>query len=171
MPAHRKDYNRQMFRLSLFPANPQEVRRWRILSGVSVGASAGSLGVLVSRLRHLVPAGMLQEQFIYMALAIAFITGLPLYAFSRVLCVSLAELGFATSLMYLAYSLLGVFPPNYRLILTIVVIVVACVFLVLFKSGASFFRELQSMSDFWLAVVQLFIFFCLWLYPLYYIWR
>ncbi|RMH34187.1 MAG: hypothetical protein D6690_11120 [Nitrospirae bacterium] len=172
MSARRTNHNRQLFRLSLYPANPAEVRRWRIFAGVSIGASgAGSLGILVSRLRHLIPTDMLQEQFIYMALAIAFITGLPLYAFSRVLCISLAELGFPTSLMYLAYALLGVFLPNYRPILTIIVIVVACIFLVLFTSGVSFFRTQQSMSDFYLAAVQLCIFLCLWLYPLYWIWR
>src|SRR5262245_3972004 len=120
-----------LFRLSLFPANPKEVRRWRIRSGISAAASAGSVGALAAGLRHVFMPAMLNDQFIYMALAISFVTGAPLLAFPLVLCVSLAELGFATSLMYLAYSLLGVFLPGYRLILTAVTISVAIVFCVL----------------------------------------
>ena len=65
----------RLFRLSLFPANPELVRLWRIRSGISAAASAGSVGAVAAGLRHAFGPKMLDEQFIYMALAISFITG------------------------------------------------------------------------------------------------
>jgi hypothetical protein len=161
-----------MFRLSLQIANPEVVRAWRMRAGLTVGgAGVLSIGTLVKQMRALVPEGALQEHFIYMALAIAFVTALPLTTFPRVLSVSVAQLGFATSLMYLGYSLLGVFLPDYRLVLNALLILVAFVFIVIFSSGPVYYYKERSWSDLALGVGNLFVFIGLWLYPLSEIWR
>ncbi len=160
------------FRLHTFPVAQQVARRWRTLSGISSGASAaGSITVLTKQVHHLLPAKLIDENLVYISLAFAFITALPLRVSQVVISLSLAQLGFTTSLMYLAYSLHGAFPPNYLPALRAVVVVVALAFSIIFLRGVRFFLRPQnrSISDFWLAVVILVVFICLWLFPLYYI--
>jgi len=155
-----------MFEMSLATANRKQVWKWRIGSGCVVGASgAMSLDTVVDRLRHILPAGQINEQFIAMALIIAFVTGLPLFAFPRVVTVSLAQLGFATGLVYIGYSVLEVFRPQYDVVLIAVVLIVALVLLIVFSSGILYYHREKSRSDECLAVVSLLLFVTLWTYP------
>lgn len=150
-----------MFRLSLAPANKQQVKRWRFWSGVTAGGTGVlSLGSLTSTVREAFPPEMVDESFIYMAVAVALITALPLVAFPKVLSISLSQLGIATSLILLACSIAGVFRPNYSLEFTVVVALVGFVFFVLFVSSLLFAIRERSWSDLllWLLLLGVTVF-------------
>lgn len=137
-----------MFRLFLAPANPNEVKRWRTWSGVTAG-SAGllSIGALVASLRNILPEELVDEKFVYMSLAIAFVTALPIAAFPRVISIALSQLGIATSLIYLGCSVVGAFRPDHINTLELILLLLALVFLVLFLSGLLYVIKEKSWSD------------------------
>lgn len=70
-------------------------------------------------------------------------------------CVDLAQLGVATSIMLLGYSVLGAFPPNFLTFVHVLIGIVALVLLVLFSSGLIFFCRQKSWFDLILGIVLL----------------
>ena len=156
----------------LAPANKEIVKTWRTWSGITVGGQmATSVGTLVARAGEVLPAGVLHEQFLHMALAIAFVTALPLAVFPRVISVSLAQMGVATSLMYIGYAFTGAFPPGYELVITAILSLVAFVFLILFFSGSLYLYREKCWSDLFVGSLLLAVFVILWLRPTLDSWR
>ena len=101
--------------LSLQPANPATIKWWRNFAFANAGTS-GLLGV-VNVIHKIFPVKRLRnfpdyESFIYVAFAIAIITGLFLLILNKVIAVSFAQLGGITSLVYIGYSLIGIFSPT-----------------------------------------------------------
>ena len=90
---------------------------WRVACGVNlVGNGSSTTAVLVDRVREQLPPGIeLFEHFLYIGTTVAFISALPLVAFPRVLSLGFAQNGLATSLLYLAFSLSGVFIGAYQI--------------------------------------------------------
>jgi hypothetical protein len=155
-----------MFDLSLAPANPKEVKRWRTLSGVTAGGtSLLSIGALASSLTGMLPEDLVAENFVYMSLAIAFVAALPIAVFPRVISVSLSQLGIATSLIYLGCSVAGVFRPDYVNTLEVILLLLALVFVVLFSSGLGFSIKQSSWSDLLLGIFLLVVSVYLWVSP------
>ncbi len=111
------------------------------------------------------------EQFMYMAVAIAFVTGLALLLFRKVICLSFAQMGFASGLQYLGFSLLGVFAHGYQSVLIGLMILLAIMFLVLFSDGLRYYISQRSWSDAILGGVFLLFFFAVWLFPAGKLWR
>lgn len=160
-----------MFNRILAPANPDVVKPLLIWSGISVvGEGSASIGVLVARLHELFPKGMILENFTYMSVAIGFVTALPLAVFRRVICVSCAQFGLATSLMYLAYSVTGAFQPTYAFVINLIIFVLAIVFLILFSSGSTDLAKNRCWSDFIVSVFGLLAFLVVWLFPIFHSW-
>lgn len=156
-----------MFPLHLAPANGEKVSYWRIATGVTFTAGGGtSIAALVPRVKEVLPAGMIIEQYTHMAVAVAFVVGLPLYFFPRVISVSLAQKGVAASLILLACSLSGAFPASFAQFLRVLLGVVVCVLLVLFSGSIGFFIRQRSWSDVALGIILLLPFVYLWLYPI-----
>lgn len=165
-------YGDQMFDLLLQDADELKARKWLTWSGlITGGQGVTSVSALITRIKGLLPEHLVLEQFTFMALAIAIATVLPLAAFRKVISVSLAQLGVATSLMYLGFSLTGAFQAEYRIVITMVLILVATVFFVLFYSGIQFIYRQGRWSDFFLGVLLLLSFAALWLYPIWAMWR
>jgi len=161
-----------MFDLLLQDADELKARKWLTWSGlITGGQGVTSVSALITRIKGLLPEHLVLEQFTFMALAIAIATVLPLAAFRKVISVSLAQLGVATSLMYLGFSLTGAFQAEYRIVITMVLILVATVFFVLFYSGIQFIYRQGRWSDFFLGVLLLLSFAALWLYPIWAMWR
>jgi hypothetical protein len=166
-----------MFRLNLEPVNPDVVKSWLIRCGITAGgAGMISVSTLVDRIRELFPQAVLiqlpnYEQFLYMAVGIAFITGLPLLIFPKVLTLSFAQMGFAASLLYLGYSLLGVFIRGFEIVPRILLVLMALIFAVLFSDGLRFAYRDKSWSDFWKDLAILLLFIVIWMLPIWVIWR
>jgi hypothetical protein len=158
-----------MFPLHLGPGSKDKVRFWRIATGVTFTAGGGtSIAAIVPRIKEVLPAGMIIEQYTHMAAAAAFVAGLPLYFFPRVISISLAQKGVAASLILLGCSLSGAFPPNFTHYLRVLLGIVVCVLLVLFSESFGFFARQRSKSDVVLGIVLLIPFVYLWLYPIVY---
>ncbi len=156
-----------MFPLHLAPANKKEVLFWRIATGITSTAGGGtSIAALVPRIKDALPSGMIVEQYTCMALAVALVAGLPLYFFPRVISVSLAQKGVASSLILLGCSLSGAFPPAFAQFLRVLLGVIACVLLVLFSSSIGFFARQRSCGDVVLGISLLIPFVYLWVYPI-----
>lgn len=156
-----------MFQFSLAPANKSKVRFWRITTGVTFTAGGGtSIAAIVPKIKEALPEGMIVEQFTHMAVAVALAVGLVLLFFPRVLTVSLAQLGVATSIMLLVYSVLGAFPSSFLTFVRILIGLIALVMLILFSGGLTFFYRQKAWSDFFLGIVILVPFAFLWIYPM-----
>jgi len=166
-----------MFGLSLQPIAPDVAKTWLIRCGVAVGGSGLiSISTLVDRIRQMFPKAVLEqlpnyEQFIYMALAIAFVTALPLVMFRKVVCLSLAQMGYASGLQYLGFSLLGVFVHGYGHVLIGLMVLLAILFVILFSDGLKYYLSLRSWSDVALSIVFLAFFCAVWLFPAWMLWR
>jgi hypothetical protein len=166
-----------MFDLNLQAVNPSVTRAWLIRCGVTVGGTGIiSVTTLVDRIRHLFPVEFLlrlsnYEQFIYMALGIAFVTALPLTMFRVVVSLSFAQMGFASSLLYLGCSILGVFIYGYKVILMILLIIMAGIFELAFSVGPRFAYGEKKWSDFTLGLGLQVVFLGVWLFPLWKLWR
>jgi hypothetical protein len=119
----------------------------------------------VASLRNILPKELVDEKFVYMSLAIAFVTALPIAAFPRVLSVSLSQLGIATSLIYLGCSVAGAFRPDYVNTLELILLLLALVFGVLFLGGLFYSIEQRSWSDLLLGIFLLGVSVYLWLSP------
>ena len=136
------------FPILLAQANPALVSRWRIASGVTTGVTtAASVADLVARAKQLLPPGMLIEPFLYMAVAAAFVTGLPLFFFPRVVTVAAAQLGVAIGVMLLACAFAGAFPSDYQTLFRALSAIVACVLLMVFSGGLLYAVGRKSWSD------------------------
>jgi hypothetical protein len=166
-----------MFELSTADANPSAANKWIALAGVTTATTgAVSLATIIDRIKVIFPAKVLEllpnyQQYIYLALALAFITALPITFVKKVICLSLAELGFVSSLLYLSCALFGVFANGFEKIVLVVALLMILVFLVIFSSGFSYEIHEQKWSDFGLELAMLLIFLGIWLYPLIKIWR
>lgn len=166
-----------MFRLSLQPVNPDVAKYWLIGCGASVGGTVSiSVAAVVGRIHQLFPAAVLErlpnyQQFMYMALALALVPGLVLLGFRKVVCVSLAQMGFASGLQYLGFSLLGVFAHGYEPVLIGLMVLTAIVLAVVFSQGLSYYANQKSYSDLLLGCGMLASFFVIWLYPAWKLWR
>lgn len=113
---------------------------------------------------------MLIEPFLYMAVAAAFITGLPLFFFPRVVTVAAAQLGVATGVMLLAGAFAGAFPDPYQTLFRALLGIVACVLLMPFSGWLLYAARRRSWSDLVASGATLFAFaylavFCI-LHPL-----
>jgi hypothetical protein len=156
-----------MFRLSLAAADSGKVAFWRVATGVTFGAGGGvSIAAIVPKIQKALPAGMIVDQFTHMAVAVSIAAGLTLLFFPRVVSVSLAQAGVATSIILLGYSVLGAFPPSYLAFVRVLIGIIACVLLILFSSSLIFFYRQRSWSDLILGIVLLILFGFLWTYPL-----
>jgi hypothetical protein len=161
-----------MFRLSLSPANPAQVKTWLVVAGLaSGGPGILSIGLLVKAIRQAIPDNYILTRFVIMALAAAIITALPLAVFKKVISVSFAQLGSATSVVYLGFSLSGAFQADYRGVITAILLLMDVVLLVLFSSGLSFLNREGERSDVFLGLFMLIVFLGVWLYPILVIWR
>ena len=154
------------FPILLAPANPKLVSFWRVATGVTTGTTTGaaSIASLVPRVKELIPQEMLNEQFLFMAVATGFITGLPLYFFPRVITLSTAQLGVATSVMLIASSVAPAFPAPYPFFISVLLGVVSCVLLVVFSGGLFYAARQKSGSDFTVSLVLLAAFLFLWVF-------
>lgn len=159
-----------LFSLSLMPANPTEVKHWlRWAWGTTIVTGAVSIGTLVESLRRLFPEQILSrlpnyEDYFYMALAFALISSLPLLAWARVVTLQLTKLGLATGLLYLGFSLSGVFLPRFRPAFYLLVAAVAFVFLLIFYTEVRFYWHEKSWSDVVLKLCLLVVFVVPWIY-------
>jgi hypothetical protein len=107
---------------------------------------------------------MLDEQFLYMAVATSFVTGLPLAFFPRVISLSAAQLGVATSLMLLACSAAGAFPASYGMFFDVLLVTVSFVLLILFYGGLQYAARRKAWSDLAAGTAMLAPFMFLWVY-------
>lgn len=166
-----------MFRLSLLPANPTITTRWFTLCGyAAAGAGVITIASLVSQIRNLFPYYVFHrfpeyEMFIHMAIAIPLITGLLLIYFRRVLCVSFAQLGFATGLIYIALSMWGVFMQGYEMVIVLVLLMMLVILMLIFSTGIVFAYSQKNWSDVTLGIVFLILFAAIWVFPLWKAWR
>ena len=161
-----------MFRLSLATANDSVVKRWLIVSGVATGTpGVVTIASLTKIIGNLIPKEYVNSRYVTIALIIGFVTGLSLALFKKVLCVSFAQLGAATSAVYLGFALTGAFQPEFRAVITAIVVMLDLVFLVLFSSGLSFMAKQRSPSDVALGILLLLIFLSTWLWPIWVMWR
>jgi hypothetical protein len=160
-----------MFNRILAPANPEIVKNLLVWSGISVaGEGAASVGALVTKLNELLPKEMILANFTYMSLAIGFVTALPLVAFPRVISVACAQLGLATSLVYLGYSATGAFQPDFTFVINSILVILAVVFLIIFSGGSIDLARNRCWSDFIVSIFVMLIFLMIWLFPLYRTW-
>jgi ABC-type dipeptide/oligopeptide/nickel transport system permease component len=166
-----------MFDLNTADANPAVAGKWLVFAGINTATSGAlTLATAVDRIKSIFPAKVLEQlpnyqQFIYLALAIAFVTALPLGFIRKVFCLSFAELGVASSLLYLGCALFGVFANGYEKVLLILLLVMILVLVVTFSSGIMFATHEKQWSDAVLGIGVLIVFVGVWLYPLFKIWR
>jgi hypothetical protein len=161
-----------MFRLSLAPANKDQVTRWLVVAGLTTGGPGVlSIGLLVKTIRQAIPGNYILDRFVIMALVVGIVTALPLALFKKVICASFAQLGSATSVIYLGFSLSGAFQPDFRGVLTAILILMDLVFVVLFSSGLCFLKKYGDSSDVFLGVIMLLAFLGVWFYPIWVMWR
>lgn len=165
-----------MFDLSTAPANSRVAKKWLAFAGANtVTSGAVTLSTVIDQIKNIFPESVLKqlpnyEQFFYLALGIAFVAALPLLFIRKVVCVSLAQLGFVSSLLYLTCALGGVFAHGFEKVLLILLVVMVGVFIVLFIPGISFAIRQKSWSDVVLGIGLLLVFVIVWVYPLNKIW-
>lgn len=161
-----------MLSINLEQANPTVSRRWLSRSGLVFGGTGLiSIFTLIDYVRRTFPEAILNQlpnydQFIYMAVGVAFITALPLVVFRRVISISLAQFGISTSFLYLIYAVFGVFLPDYRIIWMILLALAAAIFALVLSTGIAYAWKERSWSDFVKDIVILLCFILIWLYPL-----
>ena len=166
-----------MFELSTADVNAAVANKWLVFAGINTATSgAMTLATAVDRIKNLFPAKVLEQlpnyqQFIYLALGIAFVTALPLGFIKKIFCLSFAQLGFASSLLYLGCALFGVFANGFTNVLLVLLLVMMLVFIVIFSSGISYAVHEKKWSDVILGTGVLLVFVGVWLYPLLKIWR
>src|SRR5258708_24433786 len=99
--------------------------------------------------------------------------GLPRHsrASGKIVCLSLAQMGYASGLLYLGFSLLGIFVHCYEHVLIGLMLLLAVIFVVLFSDGLRYSISLRSWSDVALGVIFLGFFFAVWLFPALRLWR
>ena len=173
IPAQRGNLLARLLPGLLAPANETIAKVWRKRLLIPLGvALVASICTRVVKALEILPEGILHEQFIYLAFAIAFVTALPLTMFpSRVLTVSFAQMGVATSWLYLGYGFTGALPSYYESVITFIFFLLALVFIVLFLGGILFWYREKLWSDLTVGSVLMVAFVVLWLYPIWDSWR
>jgi len=163
-----------MFRLYLMPVNPKVKNKWLMMAGATAGGTGTiSLISLSEQVKKVFPAEVLAqyEHFLYVALAIAFISALPLIAFPNILTLTIVQLSFSASIQYFAYSLLGVFVQGTVHLIRILMIIMAVAFFLIFLNGLKIFIEEKSYSDIALGSALLLTFTTIWVIPIINLWR
>ena len=136
--------------LSIQPANPAKVKEWRYWAFGSAGASG--LLTVVNGIHRIFPAERLQnfadyESFIYAAFAIAFISGLFLLATNKVIAVSFAQVGAMLSLLYIGYSVVGIFVKAFMPVYYVIMVLGVVVIIVIFGESIGFLRKYGTTGD------------------------
>lgn len=136
--------------LSVQPANPAIVRKWRYWGFGTAGASG--LLTVVNRMHQIFPAQRLQnfpdyESFIYAALAIALVTALFLWATDKVIAVSLAQVGAMMSLLYIGYSFVGIFVGAFMPVYYVIMVLGIIVMIVVFGQSIGFLHKYGTTLD------------------------
>jgi hypothetical protein len=144
--------------LTLEPAAPAMVSRWRYWAFGTAGTSG--LLSLAGEIHSIFPAERLQhfadyESFIFVAFAIALITGLFLLVTDKVIAVSFAQLGATMSLLYIGYSLVGIFAGAFMPVFYIVMALGILLMAVVFGQSIQFLRRYGRTADVILASIFL----------------
>lgn len=157
--------------LTLQPANPKLVSWWRNFNLGMAGASG--LLALVDKVKHIFPQELLvrfpyYESFLYASVAISFITGLFLILIPKVLTLSFAQVGAVTSLVFIGYSLMGIFfsaslLPVFITIMTLAILVMVLVF----GESLLYFLRRKAYVDFAIGSLMVIAASFVCLYPLY----
>ncbi len=155
-----------MFRLSLLPAPPHLIKRWRVWCGVAVaGTGAASLSSVAGTLKETFPEGAVDETFVHMAVAVSFLFGLVLILSTNVLSLGLAQMSFATSIVFIGCSFSGIFPGPFQPIIKGALVLLVFVLVLLFWfDGVRDAWRMHSCSDLILRVSGLAVFLCGWVY-------
>ena len=162
--------------LTLQPANPKLVKLWR---NRALRATVGSSSVL--GLTKLVQGQFSQDllsrfpeyqTFLSAAVAISVITALFLTLIPKVISLSFAQVGAVTSLIFISYSLAGIFFSAYLLPAFLVIMVLAVVVMVLvFGQSLAYFLREKAYADFAVGTIMVVGASSVCLYPLYLIVR
>jgi hypothetical protein len=160
--------------LSLRPANPAVVARWRAIA-LGAGAASGGMsiiGTMIGNVQGTFPDWLLQrypeyQSFMYAAVAFSLVGGGLLLMVDKVIAVSFAQLGAVTGWVYIGYALVGVFST---ILLPVFVVFMACsILVVIFLFGPSlvYFLRLGAYADMALGGVLFLAAMFMCAYPLY----
>lgn len=152
-------------RLLFSPGNPRLIKRWLIAAGVNtMGTTVMSIPDITASVKTLVPEA--DEHFLHMAVAVAILTALPLIAFKKVLSISIAQFGVATSIIFIGYALRPVFSSQNSMdFFLMIVVVIFAIFLMFLTVIAHFYRE-RSWGDLSIGVVIYALVVSTWISPL-----
>ena len=144
--------------LSVQRANPAVVKRW--LHWAFGAAGASGLLTVVNLIHQIFPEQRLQhfadyESFIYAAFAIALLTALFLSATDKVIAVSLAQVGAMMSLLYIGYSLVGIFVGAFMPVYYVIMVLGIIVMIVIFGQSIGFLHRYGTTGDVALGLIFL----------------
>jgi hypothetical protein len=73
----------------------------------------------------------------------------------------------ATAYLYLGYSITGIFLPDYLFVRTLILIIIAVIYIALFGRGVFYVIRHGNTVDILLNVAMLIVFIILWFFPLF----
>ncbi len=160
-----------MFRLSRLPANSTIANKWKVGCGSSVLGNGGvSVSSQIDSIKDMFPPELIDNELMYIAFAISLITSLPLFLSSKVLTVSIAQLGVATSIVFIACSMHGVFGEGYFKVFIAAIIILIIVLFITFFDGIEDALRQKSWSDLILRGTIVLIFLSIHIYALNKVW-
>jgi hypothetical protein len=160
-----------MFEVVTQEANRDVASRWLTFAGLLLGVNgAASVAMFVERIRSLIPAELINERYVYFALLFSIIAAVPLRIFPIVLSVSIAQMGTATSGLYLAFALTPHFLPEYRFEITLVLIAIVVGLQIALIGGYRYLIAMRAWSDFALSIALSICFAAVWVLPFVEIW-
>jgi hypothetical protein len=157
--------------LSLEPANPEVVKKFRLWGLGNAAASGGLLGI-VEVVKKIFPAAVLgrvpdYEVYIYAAIAISLITVLFLTMIPKVITLSFAQLGVITSMVYIGYSLAGIFIAKLIPVFFALMALAILIMVIVFGQSLSYYKFQKAYSDFVVGCVTVLVTVFACAYPLY----
>jgi hypothetical protein len=157
--------------LGLQPANPEVIKKWRTFALANAGAS-GALGGIVPIIKRIFPQAVLgrfpdYEIFIYAAIGISLITVFFLLMIPKVIALSVAQIGGITSLIYISYSLAGIFLPSLLPVFLAIMILAILIMIIVFGESLNYFLRQRAYYDFIIGCISVIVGVFACSYPIY----